>query len=144
MYMQIHDYRIPDHLHYDHKNYWVDIHKDKVVVGMSDYGQSTIGDILYLDLGKPGTALTKGQELGSIEAGKWVGLLTAPVSGTIKKINEEIEKTPASVNNDPYGKGWMYEITSSKPAELQELMPASEYAKWVDAQVKMEDEEGLR
>ncbi len=141
--MRVGNYYIPDHLHYDKNHYWVDIQADKAVVGMSDYGQSTIGDILYLDLGNPDTALSKGQEMGSVEAGKWVGLLTATVSGTIYKKNEEIEKKPVLVNNDPYGAGWMYEITLSKPAELQELMSADDYAKWVDEQIKLEDEECL-
>jgi len=140
--MRVGDYYIPDHLHYDKNNYWVDIYTDKVVVGLSDYGQSTIGDVLYLDLGKPGTELTKGQEFGSIEAGKWVGLLASPVSGTITNINEEIQKTPAIINTDPYGKGWMYGLTASNLSELaQELMTAEAYAKLVEEQIKLEEEE---
>jgi len=135
-------YAIPEDLFYDTNDLWIKVDGEIAVVGMTDYGQSNTGDILYLELSRGGETFQQGDRFGSIESGKWVGNLTAPLSGIILDSNQEVECNPRKVNTDAYGEGWMYRIKLSNPNELKSLMPSQEYAQWVAEQIENEAEKG--
>ena len=102
--MQMEKRTIPDDLFYDRSDYWIKVDQE-VVIGLTDHGQSHIGDIIYLELSPAGTVVRQGGRCGSIESGKWVGSLLAPVSGVIVETNREAETDPHQVNADPFGRG---------------------------------------
>ncbi len=136
------NYVIPENLLYDTNDFWIKVNGEEAIVGMTDYGQSNTGDILYLELFPAGETFRQGDKFGSIESGKWVGNLTAPLSGTILDINQEIELNPRKVNADAYGEGWMYKIKISNPEEVTALMPYQQYTRWVAEQIENEEEKG--
>lgn len=140
--MPVKKYAIPENLFYDTNDFWIKVDGDEAVVGMTDFGQKNTGDILYLELSRRGENLKQGEKFGSIESGKWVGNLTAPLSGTVLDSNEQVEMSPRKVNTDAYGDGWMYRIKMSHPDELKSLMESQEYARWVDEQDQLEEEQG--
>ena len=135
-------YAIPEDLLYDTNDFWIKVNGEIAVIGMTDYGQSNTGDILYLELSPGGETFQQGERFGSIESGKWVGNLTAPLSGVVLDSNREVEGNPRKVNADAYGEGWMLRIKLSNPDELKSLMASQEYAQWVDEQIKCEMEKG--
>jgi len=135
-------YAIPEDLFYDTNDLWIKVDGEIAVVGMTDYGQSNTGDILYLELSRGGETFQQGDRFGSIESGKWVGNLTAPLSGIILDSNQKVECNPRKVNTDAYGEGWMYRIKLSNPDELKSLMPSQEYAQWVAEQIENDVEKG--
>jgi len=98
-------------------------------IGITDYAQSQLGDIVYLDLPAPGTKIKQSKKMGEIESVKAVSDLFAPASGTVIEINQDMIKDPSLVNKDPYGKGWLIRIKLSNPAELDALMSSEEYEK---------------
>src|SRR5262245_14592621 len=121
---------IPQTLQYTEEHEYVkptDDH-DVVQVGITDYAQGELGDVVYVELPKLGTKLTRMEVFGSIEAVKAVNDLYTPVSGEVVEINDALEKDPALVNRDPYGEGWMIRLKVKKPAELNELLSANDYA----------------
>ncbi|HOQ10208.1 MAG TPA: glycine cleavage system protein GcvH [Syntrophomonadaceae bacterium] len=140
--MQAGKWQIPETLLYTHDNFWVKLEGNQALVGLTEYGQYTIGDVLYLELVSPGTELEQGGSFGSVESGKWVGSLVAPVSGVVMEINSELETDPRKVNSDPYGQGWMIKVRLNSPEDADGLMDAAAYAQWVEEQVRreMEDE----
>ncbi|MGI5920848.1 MAG: glycine cleavage system protein H [Syntrophomonadaceae bacterium] len=140
--MQVDKYIIPENLYYDTNDFWIKVDGEEATVGMTDYGQSNTGDILYLELFSNGESFQKGDRFGSIESGKWVGNLTAPVSGIVIESNDEVVTNPRKVNSDAYGEGWMYRLKISNIEELQSLMGAAQYAEWVTEQIKSEQELG--
>jgi glycine cleavage system H protein len=140
--MKCKKYEIPENLFYDTNDFWIKINGEEAVVGMTDYGQSNTGDILYLELSPDGEKLQQGDRFGSIESGKWVGSLIAPLSGVVINSNLEVECNPRKVNADAYGEGWMYQLKPSNLDELKSLMTAKEYAEWVEEQVKSEEKIG--
>lgn len=140
--MQVDKYKIPENLFYDTNDFWIKVKGEEAIVGMTDYGQSNTGDILYLELFSGGEIFNQGDRFGSIESGKWVGNLTAPVSGVVIDSNDEVACNPRKVNSDAYGEGWMYQIKLSKPEELKTLMAAEDYAEWILEQINSEQEIG--
>ena len=138
--MQVDKYQIPENLFYDRNDFWINVKGEEVLVGMTDFGQSNTGDILYLELLNCGESLCRGKRCGSIESGKWVGILTAPVTGTVVENNSEVVVNPRKINSDAYGEGWMYRIKLSNPDEVKSLMTAKDYAAWVVEQIKKEQE----
>jgi glycine cleavage system H protein len=140
--MKCKKYDIPENLFYDTNDFWIKVNGEEAVVGMTDYGQSNTGDILYLELSRGGATLQQGDRFGSIESGKWVGNLTAPLSGVVIDSNHEVERNPCQVNADAYGEGWMYRLKISNPDEMKSLMTAQEYSEWVAEQIHSEEEIG--
>ncbi|HNX92510.1 MAG TPA: glycine cleavage system H protein [Syntrophomonas sp.] len=138
--MQVDKYQIPEKLFYDRNDFWIKVNGAEALVGMTDFGQSNTGDILYLELLNSGESLSRGERCGSIESGKWVGNLTAPVSGAVVENNSEVVMNPRKINADAYGEGWMYRIKLSNPDEVKSLMTAADYAAWVVEQIKTEEE----
>ena len=133
----------PEGLLYDGNNFWVKIAGKKASVGLTPYGQGTIGDILYLELVSAGTAVRKGEKIGSVESGKWVGTLVAPLTGIVLQTNREVEAEPRLVNVDPYGQGWLIIMECSDPDELEALMDGGAYQEWVKQQVERESREAI-
>ena len=102
-----------------------------VQVGITDYAQGELGDVVYVDLPKPGTAVEKKAVFGTIEAVKAVSELYSPLAGTVVEVNGALEKDPAVVNRDPYGAGWMIKLRLKNPDEIDKLLDAAAYAKHI-------------
>jgi glycine cleavage system H protein len=122
---------IPDELRYTEEHEYVKPTGDTGVVqiGITDYAQGELGDVVYVELPKPGAAFTKMQVFGTIEAVKAVSELYSPVAGTVTEVNGALESDPALVNRDPYGGGWMIKLKLQNPAEVNGLLDAKAYAK---------------
>jgi len=120
--------QIPDALHYTKEHEWVGTTSDSSVlrVGITDFAQSALGDIVYVQLPKVGESVTEGKVCGEIESTKSVSEIFSPVTGTVTSVNEVLVGNPEIINSDPYDKGWLLEITVNAPPS--ELMSAAEYA----------------
>jgi len=104
---------------------------NKGKVGLADYAQSQLGDIIFLDLPAPGTKVEQGKKMGEVESVKAVSDIFAPVSGQVLEINKTVIDEPGLVNKDPYGAGWLVRLELSKPSELDALMDSDKYDKFV-------------
>lgn len=124
---------IPEQLRYTKDHEWVLVDGDVVTVGITDFAQSELGDVVYVDLPKVGSSLVKDQPFGEVESTKSVSDLFAPVNGAVVQINEDLDANPGNVNTDPYGDGWMIVIKVADLSELDALMDASQYRTLVDA-----------
>lgn len=120
--------QIPDALHYTKEHEWIGTTSESSVlrVGITDFAQSALGDIVYVQLPKVGETVTEGKVCGEIESTKSVSEIFSPVTGTVTSVNEVLVGNPEIINSDPYDKGWLLEITVS--AAASELMSAAEYA----------------
>ena len=118
---------IPDNLKYTKEHEWIRIEGDVAVVGVSDFAQGELGDIVFLEVETLGETLDKEEVFGTIEAVKTVSDMFMPVSGEVIEFNEALEDTPELVNKDPYGDGWMVKIKMSNPAEVDELLDVEAY-----------------
>lgn len=122
--------KVPDHLLYTEEHEYV--HKsdvgDIVEIGITDYAQGQLGDVVYVDLPKLGSKYTKMEPFGTIEAVKAVSELYCPIAGEVVEVNDGIEGDPSVVNKDPYGAGWMIKLKVKNPDELEGLMSPDEYA----------------
>ncbi|MDH5804730.1 MAG: glycine cleavage system protein GcvH [Gemmatimonadota bacterium] len=119
---------IPNELRYSEEHEYVTPLDDGVVtIGITDYAQGELGDVVYIDLPDVGTEVTRGDVFGSIEAVKAVSELFAPVTGEIVEVNAALDSNPSAVNNDPYGDGWMIKIRMENPGDLDTLMAYSDY-----------------
>lgn len=118
----------PDDLYYTEDHEWLRVEDGIATVGITDFAQSELGDIVFVELEPEGTELAQDDIFGTVEAVKTVSELYMPVSGTISAVNEELERSPEVVNDDPYGEGWMVEIEIEDPDGIESLMEADEYA----------------
>ena len=119
----------PAELKYTKEDEWLKIDGDVGTVGITDYAQNALGDIVFVELPKPGAEVTKGKSFGSIESVKAVSELYAPVSGVVTEVNEELTSAPEKVNSQPYG-AWMIKLKLNEPKELNQLMDAKAYEKY--------------
>ena len=103
-----------------------------VVIGITDYAQKELGDVVFVELPQVGAELEQGDEFGSIESVKAVSELFSPVSGEVVEINEALNEKPELINTDPYGDGWMMKMRLSTPEEVDEMMTAEEYEEYVE------------
>lgn len=124
----------PTNLRYHEEHEWIRVEGRQATLGISHFAQDALGDIVFIDMPKPGAKVTAGQQLGEIESTKTTSALYTPVSGTIVKINAELKDHPEVVNTDPYGKGWIVVIELSDPAQVEKLMTASQYEKFIASQ----------
>ena len=125
---------IPSDLKFTAEHEYVRTLGDGVVeIGVTDYAQGELGDVVYIELPKPGTTFGKHDVFGTIEAVKAVSELFAPIGGEIVEINAALDGEPALVNNDPYGKGWMIRLRVANPAELDGLLDAATYGAQIGA-----------
>ncbi|MBP6313286.1 MAG: glycine cleavage system protein GcvH [Flavobacteriales bacterium] len=122
---------IPQDLQYTKDHEWVRVEGDEAVIGITDFAQSELGDIVFVDIGTEGQELAHEAVFGTVEAVKTVSDLFMPVSGTVSSVNPDIADDPASVNKDPYGKGWMIRVKLSDKSELAGLMTAEAYGELV-------------
>ena len=118
---------IPAHLRYTKDHEWVALDGNLATVGITDYAQSQLGDVVFVDIQTEGEHLDVGEEFGAIEAVKTVAQALMPLSGVIIEVNPELEGAPQLVNTDPYGEGWMVKIEFSNPDEVNELLTAEAY-----------------
>lgn len=118
---------IPSELRYTTEHEWIRVEGKEAYVGITDYAQSELGEIVFVDINTQGETLSQGEVFGSIEAVKTVSDLNMPVAGEVIEVNEGINDTPELVNSDPYGEGWLIKIRISNPAELDTLLDAAGY-----------------
>jgi len=121
----------PEDLRYTKDHEWVKADGNTATIGITDFAQGELGDIVYVDINTEGQSLQTGDVFGTVEAVKTVSDLFMPVSGKIQELNKGLETNPESVNKDPYGKGWMVRVEMSNMAELDGLMNAADYRKMV-------------
>ncbi len=120
------------HLLYTESHEWLNVEGDIAVLGITDYAQHELGDIVYVELPGVGDELTKGEALGSIEAVKAVEDIISPISGEVLEVNEILEDAPETINKSAFEEGWIVKIKLSDPAELDALLKADEYAKLIE------------
>ena len=118
---------IPADLKYTKDHEWIKVDGDTVTIGITDFAQGELGDIVYVEVETEGETLDREEVFGTVEAVKTVSDLFMPVSGEVIEFNEAIESTPESVNNDAYGDGWMIKVKLSNPSELDDLLSADQY-----------------
>ncbi|HOM40745.1 MAG TPA: glycine cleavage system protein GcvH [Bacteroidales bacterium] len=124
---------IPDNLKYTKDHEWLRVEGEFGVVGITDFAQGELGDIVFVEIGTLGETLKKGEAFGTIEAVKTVSDIFMPVSGEVLEVNPEIESSPELVNKDPYGKGWMIRIKIADPSEINDLLTPEAYRTLVGA-----------
>lgn len=124
---------IPDSLHYTEEHEYVKPAEDPgiVIVGITDYAQGELGDVVYVELPEVGLKLSPMERFGTIEAVKAVSELFCPVAGEVTEVNEALERDPALVNRDPYGEGWMIKLKLRSKDDLERLLTATDYAQHV-------------
>lgn len=124
----------PDNLLYTEEHEWADYDKGAgtVTIGITDFAQSELGDIVFLELPDEGDEITAGDVLGTIEAVKTVADIYAPVSGTVTAVNESLEDSPELVNDDPFKTGWIVKLSPADPDELESLLSLAEYKKLIE------------
>lgn len=121
----------PADLKYTKDHEWVKITGDEALVGITDFAQHELGDIVYVDVNTVGESVEKEAVFGTVEAVKTVSDLFMPVSGEVLEVNKDIDAAPESVNTDPYGKGWLIKIKMSNPSEAEELLSVEDYKKLI-------------
>jgi len=134
--MQIENWKVKEDLKYDGNNFWVALDGQQALIGLTDYGQWVIGDILYIQIGKEGATIHKGESFGSVESGKWVGNLIAPVSGRVLACNNTAVDDPHKIQADPYGTGWLIKVELASDKEVPALLNCAAYVEFVNEQVK--------
>ena len=125
---------VPEDLHYSKDHEWVRVDGDQAIIGITDYAQNSLGDVVYVELPKVNDEFASNEAFGSVESVKAVSEVFNPVSGTVVKINESLADEPETVNSDPYGSGWMIRVKMSHPGEVDSLLTAAEYEDFTKAE----------
>jgi len=118
----------PSNLRYTKDHEWISIDGNTATIGITEFAQGELGDIVYVDINTVGESLAAEAVFGTVEAVKTVSDLFLPVAGTILEVNAALEKKPELVNNDPYGEGWMVKVTVNNPADVEGLLDSAAYA----------------
>jgi glycine cleavage system H protein len=134
--IQCENWLIREDLKYDQNNFWIKIEQRYACIGLSDYGQWVIGDILYLDLAPEGATIVRGEKFGSVESGKWVGNLIAPINGRVLQCNSLVVSEPRQIQVDPYGTGWIMKVELVPEDEIGSLLNHIAYAEFIKEQIK--------
>jgi len=124
---------VPKDLRYTKEHEWIRVEGAEAVVGVTDYAQGELGDVIFVELPAPGTRVGQMKSFGTIDAVKTVSDLFAPVGGEVTAVNTDLKENPALVNQAPYGKGWMVRIRMANPKEVDELLSADAYEKHLGA-----------
>ena len=124
---------IPENLRYSKDHEWVSVEGDIATIGITDYAQHSLGDVVYIDMPRVGDKLNTHESFGSVESVKAVSEIFTPVAGEIAEVNEGLNDTPEAVNNDPYGAGWMIKIKMDNPLEADGMLSAAEYEEYLAA-----------
>jgi glycine cleavage system H protein len=125
---------VPEDLHYSKDHEWVQVEGDGAIVGITDYAQNSLGDVVYVELPKVGEEFAAHESFGSVESVKAVSEVFSPVTGAITEVNNSLNDEPEKVNNDPYGEGWMIRIKMQNPGEVDSLLTAAEYEDFTKAE----------
>jgi len=125
---------VPENLRYTKEHEWLLVEGDTGTVGITDHAQEELGDIVYVDLPRVGTALTQSSPLGSVESVKAVSEIFSPATGEVTEINGALADAPEKLNEDPYGAGWLVKIKLSDPAQAAGLMTAADYEAYIGAE----------
>ncbi|PIQ63878.1 MAG: glycine cleavage system protein H [Bacteroidetes bacterium CG12_big_fil_rev_8_21_14_0_65_60_17] len=123
--------KFPDELRYTKDHEWIRVHGDTATVGITDFAQSELGDIVYVEVETVGDAVSKDDVFGTVEAVKTVSELFMPVDGTVTEMNSALDTNPELINEDPYGEGWLIKMTLDNAADVDALLSASDYADMV-------------
>ncbi|OGW73919.1 MAG: glycine cleavage system protein H [Nitrospirae bacterium RIFOXYB2_FULL_43_5] len=126
----------PEDLKYHKEHTWVRVSGKKATVGITDYAQDALGDIVYIDLPETDTTIEANSELAEIESTKATSSVISPVSGTVIEVNDDLSESPEIINEEPYGKGWIAVIEIDDASEVDVLMEAADYAKHVEVEAK--------
>ena len=118
---------VPEDLHYSKDHEWIRVEGDVGTLGITDHAQSSLGDVVYVELPKVGESFSAHEAFGSVESVKAVSEIFTPVGGVVTEVNEALQDEPEKVNNDPYGEGWMIRVRMSHPGEVDSLLSAAEY-----------------
>ena len=124
----------PENFRYTKEHEWVLVEGDTGTIGITDHAQEELGDIVYVDLPKPGVRVEQGKSLGSVESVKAVSDIYSPVSGEVIEINDALADKPEKLNSSPHGEGWLVKLRLGAPAEVDSLMAAADYQKYVEAE----------
>ncbi|MCE5312168.1 MAG: glycine cleavage system protein GcvH [Nitrospiraceae bacterium] len=122
----------PEELKYHKEHTWIKVSGKKGTIGITEYAQDSLGDIVYIDLPEPETVVDSNSEMAEIESTKATSAVIAPVTGTVIKVNEKLADSPEIINDDPYGKGWIAVIELEDDSELDNLMDAEEYERYIE------------
>ncbi|MFO8111114.1 MAG: glycine cleavage system protein H [Desulfosalsimonadaceae bacterium] len=140
--MEIQGYYMPEDLYYEENHWWVRVEADHIVLGMDDFAQKMAGEIVFVQLPEDGKKLKAGKKFAKVESGKWLGKVIAPVDGVLTAANEALEETPSLINEDCYGKGWMFKITPNNMDDVNNLIHGAEaIEKWLLAEIEKYKEE---
>jgi glycine cleavage system H protein len=126
------EYELPEDVKYHPEHMWARVDGDVVVVGVTDFAQKLAGDIVYVDMPMEGDDVTKDKPFGTLETGKWVGKVYAPLNGEVSEYNEDVEDDALVINEDPYGGGWIIKIEPEDIGDLDNLMDAQAYTAIID------------
>ncbi|RJQ41670.1 MAG: glycine cleavage system protein GcvH [Nitrospiraceae bacterium] len=126
----------PEDLKYHKEHTWVKVSGKKATIGITDYAQDALGDIVYIDLPETDTTIEANSELAEIESTKATSSVISPVSGTVTEVNDDLSESPEIINEDPYGKGWVAVIEMDDNSEIDDLMDTADYAKYVEEEAK--------
>jgi glycine cleavage system H protein len=127
---------VPEDLHYSKDHEWVRVDGEVAVVGITDYAQNSLGDVVYVELPKVGEQFAANESFGSVESVKAVSEVFSPVSGTVAEVNEALNDEPEKVNGDAYGEGWMIKVRMSNSGEVDSLLTAAEYEDFTKAETE--------
>lgn len=134
--MEIEGYYFPDDLYYHKEHFWAKVEGDRVTVGTTDFAQKLAGQIVFVELPAVGKMVEQDKPCGSMESGKWVGRIYAPVSGKVDSINHELEDTPELINESPYDRGWLFKISPSNlEQDLKNLMKGESLAEFIRSEI---------
>ena len=122
---------IPEELKYTAEHEWIRVEGDEIVIGVTDFAQGELGDVVFLEIETEGETLTKGEIFGTIEAVKTVSDLYMPIDGEVLEVNPALEDTPELVNSSPFDQGWMIRVKLSDPAQLDDLLSAAAYTELI-------------
>jgi len=125
---------VPEDLHYSKDHEWVRVDGDQAIIGITDYAQNSLGDVVYVELPKAGDEFAASEPFGSVESVKAVSEVFSPLAGVIASINESLADEPDKVNSDPYGEGWMIRLRMANPGEVDSLLTAAEYEDFTKAE----------
>jgi len=134
--MEVEGYFLPDDLYYHKEHFWAKVEGHGVIVGTTDFAQKLAGQIVYVELPSVGRVVEQGRPCGSMESGKWVGRIYAPISGKVESFNEALEESPELINESPYEKGWMFKVNPSNlQEELKNLMQGKSVEEFIKSEI---------
>jgi len=131
----------PEGLKYSKEHEWVLIENDVAMIGITEFAQGELGDIVFVELPEVGEKISKDDPFGSLESVKAVSDIFAPISGAVVEINDDLKENPEAINEDPYGDGWMIKVEMTDMDELKDLMSSDDYAEFIEQQKEEDDDE---